>query len=41
MAHMLKAVTDDADSQMKGYTDPTVPIVPALAPLIAKFLAKP
>jgi len=40
MSHMLKAVTDEPDSQMKGYTDPTVPIVPALAPLVAKFLAK-
>ncbi len=40
MSHMLKAVTDEPDSQMKGYTDPSVPIVPALAPLVAKFLAK-
>jgi hypothetical protein len=25
---------------MQGYTDPSVPIVPALGPLLAKFLAK-
>ena len=41
MSHMLKAVTDDPASQMKGYTDPSVPIVPAIAPRIAKFIAAP
>jgi pimeloyl-ACP methyl ester carboxylesterase len=41
MSHVLKAVSDDPASQMQGYTDPSVPIVPALAPSIAKFLARP
>ena len=41
MSHMLKAVTDDPVSQMKGYTEPGVPIVPSLAPRIAKFVAGP
>lgn len=40
MSHVLKAVGDDPGSQMKGYTDPAVPIVPTLGPLIAGFLAK-
>jgi alpha-beta hydrolase superfamily lysophospholipase len=41
MSHMLKAVTDDPASQGKSYTDPSVPIVPAIAPRIAKFIAAP
>lgn len=40
MSHVLKAVTDDPASQMKGYTDPSVPIVPSLGPMVARFLAK-
>lgn len=41
MSHVLKVVTDDPASQMKGYTEPGVPIVPALAPRIARFIAGP
>ena len=40
MSHVLKTVTDDPASQMQGYTDPSVPIVPSLGPLLARFLAK-
>lgn len=41
MSHVLKAVTDDPGSQMRGYTEPAVPIVPSLGPRIAKFIAAP
>lgn len=41
MSHVLKAVTGDPASQMRGYTEPAVPIVPALAPRIAGFIAPP
>jgi pimeloyl-ACP methyl ester carboxylesterase len=38
MSHVMKRATDDPASSMKGYTDPTVPIVPVLGPRIARFL---
>ncbi len=41
MSHVLKAVTGDPASQMRGYTEPAVPILPALAPRIAGFIAPP
>jgi hypothetical protein len=38
MSHIFKRVSADPASQMQGYTDPSVPIVPELAPRIADFL---
>lgn len=38
MSHVMKIVGADPASQMQGYTDPALPIVPALAPRIAAFL---
>jgi uncharacterized protein len=38
MSHVFKRVSADPASQMQGYTDPSVPIVPELAPRIADFL---
>ena len=38
MSHVMKRVTGDPASAMKGYTDPSVPLVPELVPRIAQFL---
>ena len=38
MTHALKRATPEPGSAMKGLTDPSVPIVPELAPRIAAFL---
>lgn len=38
MSHALKAATEDPATQMKGLTDPTVPIDARLAPRIASFV---
>jgi pimeloyl-ACP methyl ester carboxylesterase len=38
MSHVLKRVTADPTSQMRGYTDPSVPIMRELAPRITEFV---
>jgi uncharacterized protein len=38
MTHVLKLASVNASSAMQGYTDPTIPIAPDLAPRIAAFL---
>ena len=38
MSHVFKRVSADPASQMRGYTDPSIPIVPELAPRIAEFV---
>ncbi len=39
MTHVLKAATEDPASQRKAYTDPSLPLVPALAPRLARVIA--
>ena len=38
MSHVLKRAGDDPTSSMQGMTDPSIPIMPELAPRIAAFL---
>jgi hypothetical protein len=36
--HVFRAATDDRMAQARLYTDPTIPIVPELAPAIADWI---
>ncbi len=41
LTHMLKAVLEDDPAQVKVYTDPSLPVMPELVDVIAKFANEP